>query len=141
MEVKIANTPKEIIDNFKIREIVFIEGQNVPRDLELDGLDKVATLIVVYIDNLAIGAGRYRLLKDYAKIERIAVLEEYRGNGVGKAIIKFIEETIKENTKIELLKLNSQCTSVKFYEKLNFLKKGEIFIEAGIEHIQMIKAI
>ncbi|XMB85071.1 GNAT family N-acetyltransferase [Mycoplasmatota bacterium WC44] len=141
MEIRIAKTPQEIIDNLKIREVVFIVGQNVPRDLELDGLDQEATLIIAYKDNKPVGAGRYRLLNGYAKIERIAVLSEYRGLGVGKMIMDFIEETIKENTTIEIVKLNSQCSAADFYEKLNYVKKGEVFMDAGIEHIQMIKAI
>ncbi len=141
MKVKLAETPQEIHDHLKIREIVFIIGQNVPRDLELDGLDNQATLVVVYQDNQPIGAGRYRLVNNYAKIERIAVIEEYRKQGVGNEIMYFIEKQIAENTKVELLKLNSQISAAPFYAKLNYIKKGEIFMDAGIEHILMIKAI
>jgi len=141
MEVKIATTTQEIIDNLSIREIVFIKGQNVPYELEHDGLDKEATLLVAYDNDKPVGCGRYRLINGYAKIERIGVLEKYRGQGVGNLIMLKIENTIMENTNIELLKLNSQVSAAPFYDKLKFVRKGEVFMEAGIEHILMIKAI
>ncbi|XMB66220.1 GNAT family N-acetyltransferase [Mycoplasmatota bacterium zrk1] len=141
MEIKLAKDSQEILDHLKVREIVFIDGQQVPRDLEHDGLDREATLIVAYLNSSPIGAGRYRLVDNYAKIERIAVLEEYRNLGIGKKIMEFIENEIRENTNIELLKLNSQCSAAPFYERLDYKKKGDTFTEAGIEHILMVKVI
>ncbi len=141
MIIKIVESQKEIFDNFKIRKEVFIVGQNVAENLELDGLDEYATLIVAYVNQVIVGCGRYRLVENFAKIERIAVLENYRNQGIATKIMEFIEETIKSNTKIELLKLNSQISAENFYKKLNFIPKGNIFLEADIEHISMIKAI
>lgn len=141
IEVKICSTPKEIIDNFELRRIIFIQGQNVPEDLELDGLDEFATLLVAYEDETPVGCGRYRLMDGYAKIERIGVLKNKRSLNIGRLIMEKIEEEIRDNTKIELLKLNSQTHAQLFYEKLGYIPKGDVFDEAGIDHILMVKAI
>jgi len=139
MIIKLATEPQEIIDHLRIREIVFIDGQNVPYDLEHDGLDSVSTLIIVYDNEKPIGAGRYRFVDDYIKIERIAVLEEYRGKGIGKDIMDFLENQVIENTSIRKLVLNSQCSAQIFYEKLGYEPIGDIFMEADIQHVKMIK--
>lgn len=141
IKVVIAKEAKEIMDNFKLRETIFIKGQNVPVEIELDGLDDYATLLVAYDGDLPIGCGRYRLINNYAKIERIGVLDLYRGKGIGNLIMEKIENELANNTNVELLKLNSQCHAKEFYKKLGYKEKGEIFDEAGIDHIQMIKAI
>lgn len=141
MLIKIANNANEIMDNIHMRDEIFVKGQNVPLEIEHDGLDEFATLIVAYQNGTPVGCGRYRIIDNYAKIERIGVLQNQRGKGTGKLIMEFIEQTIKENTSIEVLKLNSQLHAAPFYDSLGYQRKGEVFLEADIEHIQMYKLI
>lgn len=103
MLIKIATEANEIIDNFFIREEVFIKEQNVPQELEFDGLDRNSTLVVGYLKSKPIACGRYRLVDNYVKVERVAILPEYRGKHYGQEIMEFIEEQIKENTPLKLL--------------------------------------
>lgn len=132
----VAKTQKEIIDNFLIRGEVFIKGQEIDWDLEFDGLDEECVLFVCYKEGKALGAAR--LYKN--KVGRVATLEEYRKQGVGKAMMVFIEEYAK-SIKMPVLKLNAQLYIKDFYLDLGYKAIGDIFLEADIEHIKMTKEI
>lgn len=136
MKVVIAKTQKEIIDNMLVRGYVFIIGQNIDWEIEFDGLDDECVLFTAYMDNKAIGAAR--LYKN--KVGRVATLEAYRQQGVGKALMKKIEEYAKENN-IPTLVLNAQLYIKEWYEHQGYIATGNIFLEAEIEHIKMIKEI
>lgn len=136
MKIVVAKTQKEITDNFYVRGMVFVVGQKIDYEIEFDGLDSECVLFSAYMDNLAVGAARlYR-----NKVGRVAVLEEYRKHGVGKALMEFIEEYAKNNN-IKELKLHAQLPVKDFYIKLGYIEKGSIFQEAEIDHIKMIKEI
>jgi len=82
---------KEICE---VRFKVFVDEQNVPEELEIDGLDDDATHILILLDDKAIGTGR--ILSD-GHIGRVAVLKQFRGKGVGKLIMKMLIEWAQEN--------------------------------------------
>jgi len=120
-----------------IRYEVFVGEQNVPEELEIDGLDDEAKHVLAFVDGLPIGTGR--ILSD-GHIGRVAVLKNYRGLGIGKLIMK---ELIKWAQDISLKKvwLSSQWHAHSFYLDLGFVCAGEIYIEAGIEHIKMYRTL
>ena len=120
-----------------IRYEVFVGEQNVPEELEIDGLDGEAKHVLAFVDDLPIGTGR--ILGD-GHIGRVAVLRDYRGLGIGKMIMK---ELIKWAQDISLRKvwLSSQWHAHSFYLDLGFVCAGEIYIEAGIEHIKMYRTL
>lgn len=136
MRIVVAENKKEIIDNFLVRGEVFIIGQNIDYVIEFDGLDNDCELYTAYIDNKPVGAAR--LYKN--KVGRVATLKEYRKQGVATAIMKFIEEHAKGLGHKELV-LNAQLYVKDFYEHLGYNPVGEIFQEADIDHIKMIKEI
>ncbi len=121
---------------FDIRDIVYIQEQNCPYDEEFDGFDDDSDHFLAYIDNRIVGYCRLRMIGRKAKMERFAVYKEWRGRGIGKALVIHLlslceEQGIKEKY------LNAQTRVKGFYEKLGFKQKGELFFEAGIEHIAM----
>lgn len=117
-----------------IRTKVFVEEQGVPPDLEWDGLDEHAYHMIAYApDNTPIGTGR--LLQD-AHIGRIAVLKEWRGKGVGKAILTMLLVTANKMG-YEKVTLHAQTRVADFYRRGGFRAKGKQFMEAGIPHIEM----
>jgi hypothetical protein len=124
-------------DICKIRYKVFVDEQNVPEELEIDGFDDDAVHVLVMLDDKAIGTGR--ILSD-GHIGRVAVLKQYRGQGVGKLIMKKLIESAKDN-QLESLWLSSQWYARGFYIDLNFECIGEKFEEAGIDHIKMIRKL
>ena len=134
-----------IITNYKsnhkkicdVRFKVFVDEQNVPEELEIDGFDDDATHALILLDNKAIGTGR--ILSD-GHIGRVAVLQKYRGQGVGKLIMKILIEWAQKN-QLKTLWLSSQWHARGFYIDLNFTCTGDKFEEAGIDHIKMTRRL
>lgn len=137
MKVVVVNNEKQIQDAFNIRNIVFVEEQKVPLEEEIDQFEDVATHFVIYNDkNEAVGAGRFRDIDGYGKIERICVLPEYRKSGTGKLLMTEIIEYARDK-QFTKVKLNSQNHAIPFYEKLGFKVCSEEFMDAGIPHKAM----
>lgn len=121
----------------KVRNKVFVEGQNVPADIEEDGKDESCFHVLLTRYDLPIATGRME--KD-GHIGRISVLEEYRGMNFGTMIMNKLEE-IALKKGIKKLYLNSQSHAIPFYLKLGYEIVGECFFEAGIEHKKMVKEL
>jgi len=137
LKVRLIKNKEELDVVHKIREIVFIDEQKVPRKLEYDEYEDSSEHIIASYGEKAVGAGRIRIKKDgRIKLERIAVLKEYRGKNIGKAIMDFMVNYSKKKTPKEIY-LHGQLYAIKFYEKCGFKVRGEPFGEAGIEHIEM----
>ena len=120
-----------------IRQLVFQQEQNVDPDLDFDGLDDSATHILVYVDHQPVATARIRQLSDRTlKLERMAVLADYRGKGIGQQMVQLaIAEGDRQQ--VPQIKLNAQTQAKAFYEKLGFSAHGEEFEDAGIPHIEM----
>jgi predicted GNAT family N-acyltransferase len=122
----------------EIRKVAFVSEQNVPADLESDGLDPSARQFGVRADGNLIGTCRVRLIGSAAKIERVAIIKDFRGQGVGRVLMKYILNELRKNGDIQLFKLASQAYAVPFYEKLGFRTRGHEYLEAGIPHYDMV---
>ena len=133
--IKQIKSTIELEHAFSIRRQVFCIEQNVPEEIEMDEFDDKAIHILAYIDDKPIGTARWRLTEDGAKMERFAVLKEYRGKGVGEALVKYALEELKDS---DIIYLNAQETVIGFYEKLGFVGVGNRFYEANIPHKKMI---
>ena len=137
MEIKIniVTTDQDYRDCLYIRNKVFIEEQNINKQLEYDDKKVSATYIVAKINLITIGTARYRSTQFGMKLERFAVLKEYRGLGVGKSLVSFLIKTLKSEKN---LYLNSQKEVAGFYKKLGFKITGDVFYEAKIPHYKMV---
>ena len=137
MEIKIntVTTDQDYRDCLYIRNKVFIEEQNINKKLEYDDKKVNAIYIVAKINLITIGTARYRPTQFGMKLERFAVLKEYRGLGVGKSLVSFLVKTLKSEKN---LYLNSQKEVAGFYKKLGFKIIGDVFYEAKIPHYKMV---
>jgi predicted GNAT family N-acyltransferase len=114
-----------------VREPVFVVEQNVPLELEWDDLDpKCHHVIARDGQHQPIGTGR---LTPEHKIGRMAVLKEWRGQGVGDALLQALIEQARRLGWNEVT-LNAQVGAVGFYEKFGFKAYGDEYEEAGIQH-------
>ena len=121
-----------------IRRRVFIEEQQVPEDLEWDGLDPDALhLLAETADGRPIGT--VRLLAD-GHIGRMAVLKNARGNGVGRSLLDAILDAARAQGLTEVF-LHAQVDAIPFYERAGFVAEGEVFMDAGIPHRSMRRAL
>ncbi|ELS03742.1 putative acyltransferase [Xenococcus sp. PCC 7305] len=124
-----------------IRTTVFQKEQGIAAELEFDGLDSIAIHLLAYIDANPVGTARMRDIgKQTLKLERLAVLPEARRKGIGKQLTQKALDFAQENN-YQAVSLNSQLYVKNLYEKLGFQSVGDIFDEAGIPHIKMIKQL
>lgn len=122
---------KELID---LRTRVFINEQLVPPDLEWDGYDKDCWHVIAKTDSGQC-IGTARMLYD-GHIGRMAVLPEYRKQGVGSALLNALHE-IAGVQGIANVFLHAQTSAIDFYKKHGYIIKSEEFIDAGIPHVTM----
>lgn len=129
-------TAQEDLDHaFAIRRKVFVEEQQVDEREEYDQFEDSSTHYLATVDGQPAGTARWREVGDKVKLERFAVLPEYRGTGAGKALVL---ATLEDARKVgKPIYLHAQMPVVDFYQKLGFRAYGEEFIEAGIRHLKM----
>lgn len=139
--IKKTHSEKEIKDALNVRYQVFVKEQKIDKNLEIDSWDEICDHFVAYLGNQAVGAGRIRYISlNTAKIERMAVLSDFRGKNIGGEILKTMIRCLKDDDVNEAV-LNSQYHAKGFYEKFGFKMEGEIFQEADIDHVKMKKKI
>lgn len=122
-----------------IRFTVFVDEQQVPKELELDDMDLNAVHFIARDKQTGIAVGTARLLPD-AHIGRMAVLKGYRRKGVGSLLINSIIGHARRQN-ISQLHLNAQTYIQAFYQSAGFSSSGPVFMDAGIEHIHMLRDI
>jgi predicted GNAT family N-acyltransferase len=121
-----------------VRTPVFVEGQGVPVEIEQDGRDgECWHALATDRSGEPIGAGR---LSPEGKIGRVAVLEEWRGRGVGVALMRCLLARADAEGLAETY-LHSQVDAAGFYERLGFQAVGEEFEEAAIKHVKMVRKV
>ena len=132
--VSVFPYPGEIETCWTIRRRVFIEEQLVTEREEIDGLDPECRHFLVEEDGLKVGTAR---LRDWgpgiAKAERVAVLPEYRGLGLGQLLMEGLETEARQRGCTEV-RLGAQVSAISFYERLGYQVEGEEFLDARIPH-------
>lgn len=124
---------------FLIRKKVFVEEQHVPAEKEKDEFEDTSFHFLAKVDDLPVGAARWRITENGVKLERFAVLKEARGIGIGSALVKNVLEDIDQNPLSKGIPkyLNAQLEAVPLYKKFDFEEEGDIFEECAILHKKM----
>ena len=128
---------------FTIREKVFVQGQGVPADDEYDQHDRQATTrhYLARVDGQPAGAARWRPTDKGVKLERFAVLDGFRGHGVGTALVRQVLADVQaEAPDAAQVYLHAQLQAIPLYERTGFEKVGEMFEECDIQHYKMVLA-
>lgn len=134
---KLATSERELKEAFEVRKKVFVEEQGISEHLELDGHDSEALHTVVKDGKRVIGTARVLFLTtNQVKLERMAILKPFRRQGIGRGIISFLNEELR-NRQIVQIVLHAQYPVVAFYKSCGFVESGSPFFEAGIKHIKM----
>ena len=117
----------------EIRETVFIKEQHVPVELEWDESDTSCQHILASVNGQSIGTGR---LTQQGHIGRMAVLKQWRKQGVGSAMLSKLIELARQRD-VRKVVLNAQVSAEGFYKKHGFETISGVFDDAGIPHVQM----
>lgn len=121
-----------------LRTEVFVEEQGVPLEIEIDGLDpRCRHVAATDARDRVMGTAR---MNAAGHIGRVAVARAWRRRGVGSRLVSALVEAAR-HAGLRSVDLDSQLSAVAFYESLGFSARGEVFIEAGIDHQNMVLAL
>lgn len=148
LEVRLAR-PVDLDEVYALRYEVFVVGQDVPEELERDELDAGADHVVARTGGRVVGTGRLvdgridelgRLEGDtvgvVGTIGRMAVAQDARGTGTGRALLDLLVARAVERG-LPAVELHAQLHARGFYDRAGFAPFGEVYLEAGIEHLGM----
>jgi predicted GNAT family N-acyltransferase len=121
----------------EIREQVFVIEQSVPHEMEWDESDSVSCHVLAEAGGRCIGTGR--LLPD-GHIGRMAVLPEWREQGVGSALLQTLLDLARAAGHERAI-LNAQVQAMPFYRRFGFVADGAEYLEAGIPHVAMSRRL
>jgi predicted GNAT family N-acyltransferase len=141
IEVHVAATKAEIDNCIRLRMTVFVEEQGFRPSEEVDAHDSTdAVHALATIDGVPCGAARFIFVeKDLAKIQRMAVIDDVRGKGVGRELLAFLEREARSRGATRFF-LWAQLHARPFYEKSGYAASGEVFDDGGSPHIRMDKS-
>ncbi|MEK6216758.1 MAG: GNAT family N-acetyltransferase, partial [Boseongicola sp.] len=97
--------------------------------------------LLATVEGVPVGTARLLVKGDTGKIGRVSVLSEYRGQGIGKALIVKALDVLAEIPDIAVARLSAMETAISFYEPLGFAATGDVFMDAGLPHRDMVRPI
>ncbi len=134
IDVKRIENQAQLDEAHRIRKEVFVKEQNCPEDIEWE-FEEESRHFLATVNDISAGTARWRETENGIKLERFAVLKEFRNKNIGSALLKAILNDVpKDGRKIYL---HAQITAKDFYVKHDFKSSGENFWEADIEHVKM----
>lgn len=145
MEILDVTTDQELQECIALRMEVFVAEQGVPEEEEVDEWDTTTAChhVLIREGGQAVATGRARRYDDpdTAKLQRIVVRRDKRGEGYGRLVIAALEERARK-AGFSRAVLDAQCQAEGFYEKLGYRKDSpETFLDAGILHVRMAKVL
>ncbi|MET8243498.1 GNAT family N-acetyltransferase [Streptomyces sp. NPDC005202] len=149
--VRVAEDPADREACFAVRKEVFVGEQGVPEEIEYDAYDAVALHVhAVREDGVPLGTGRLLYGEAAAaktggdpavgSLGRLALAKEARGRGVGVALVRAIEDAARARG-LAAVDLHAQTHALGFYERLGYEAYGPEFLDAGIPHRAMRRAL
>jgi predicted GNAT family N-acyltransferase len=123
-----------------LREEVFVGEQGVPLSEEIDGFDERATHLIAVLDERVVGTCRLVLERDTVKLSRMVVASDQRRRGVGAALLAE-SARLAQLWDARRIVLNAQMQAVGVYEAAGYRTHGAHFMDAGIEHVAMVREI
>lgn len=136
IEAFFTHTKDQFEQVLNIRKKVFIEEQKVPEEIERDLYDDTSSHVIVYYNSNPVATGRLLVSNDEYLIGRIAVLRDMRGKSLGDLVVKMLINKAF-NMGAQRVYVHSQVEASGFYKKIGFKEYGQVYYEAGIEHINM----
>ena len=137
--LKPITLPEEMFEAIRIRNEVFVKEQEISLDLEVLEDDLEGTHhFLIKLKGKPIGTIRYRVTKeDEIKLERFAILKEYRGKGIGREVFTFLSDYLYHKYNPRRIYLHAMAYLRKFYESIGYVVVSDLYQEANIDHYTM----
>ncbi len=134
------SNPADLEAAFAIRQKVFVIEQHVDAREEYDEFEDISTHFLARFNGTPCGTARWRRTSNGVKLERFAVLADFRGKGVGQALVKAVLNDVfsQQPEPIERIYLHAQVAAMPLYAGFGFVPVGPMFEEAGIQHYKMV---
>lgn len=141
--IKKVKNYSDYINSMKVRAEVFIKEQGISYEDEIDETDgSIFDYYVAYKDHKPVATARIRQTEERKfELGRLAVLKEYRSQGIGFKLMRYIEKMISHMLTPITIELHAQERALDFYIKLGYKINGARYEEVGIPHIPLAKAI
>ena len=136
-------TPQELYSILQLRNEVFVVEQNCVFQ-DADNKDQFSYHLMGWDGEKLIAYSRIippGMVYEFPSIGRVVTSPLSRRNGSGKILMN---ESIKAIQKLfgeAAIELGAQLYLKKFYESFGFIQSGEIYLEDGIQHIEMIRSV
>ena len=141
LEVRPTRNGDEVAAALELRTEVFVGEQGVSQEEEIDGRDGEARhLVAVDGDGRVVGTCRLLVDGERVKLGRMAVARDLRGRGVAGLLLACADDEARALGGRRIV-LGAQLTAVGVYERAGYSAHGEVFLDAGIEHVWMDKAL
>jgi predicted GNAT family N-acyltransferase len=139
-EVTVVEGERALAEAFAVRRAVFVDEQDVPESVEVDGHESEAVHLLARdtARDEPVGAARLRVVDaDTGKAERVAVLRPYRGVGLGRRLVRRLESVARSRGCSRMV-LDAQTHVEGFYRGLGYERTSDdVFYEAAIPHVEM----
>lgn len=120
--IRKPQSPEELAAGLKLRQDIFVEEQEIPRELDEDGKDETSIHVIALNENAAIiGYGRLSPNGSHGVLSRIAIHTDYRGHGLGKQIVMALDAHAVE-LGLKKLSLSPHVYLERFYASLGYQK-------------------
>lgn len=129
----------ELYSLLQLRNEVFVVEQNCPYQ-DLDNKDFVAHHLLIYSQEELVAYARlFRSGISFAEasIGRIITSKKVRSSGMGKILMEKSIQSLYELYGVQPIRIGAQCYAIPFYQKFGFETNGDMYLEDGIEHIEM----
>lgn len=141
MDIQEIKDNKHMEAAFEIRRLVFVIEQQVPANEEYDEYEESSTHLIATEMGFPVGTCRFRNTEKGIKLERFAVLKNFRKNGVGgELVLKCLEHPLLSKPGLYIY-MHAQEHAIGFYEKFGFTQSGDRFYECNIPHFEMSKMV
>ena len=125
-----------------LRTRVFVEEQGVPPEIEQDDRDATAVHALSRdVTGRVVATGRLLVGDDgAATIGRMAADASVRGRGHGAAVLAELHRQAALRG-VRVIELHAQLPARRFYERAGYTAVGDVYEEAGIAHVTMVRRL
>ena len=119
---------------------MFSGEQGVSISADRDGRDRESTHLVAIDGERVIGTCRLLFRINVARLGRLAVDPDRRGEGIAAALLALADRVAFEQG-ADAISLHAQTYALRLYLDAGYEERGPAFVEEGIEHVAMGKRL